>query len=385
MKGILLSLLILLAACSSESTIESGVDNLAQLNPISDAETNSIDSLVRPSSTTSLPSSDEDTEDFNTQVASDESANNSQAEVGYESVNELTNITDNTRPSSLDLSAPELPIFSTSPSDLNIPASSFTGEIATDVLTDLVLYQYEETFDSWPDGGCRTFTRDRSPCNESFIHTFDQPQELMDVGAFPECRSGKCIRSVYFDNEDGRLFAPKSNAVPGTKEFYVRYYIKFGNDFAGGFPQSFKQVRLRSQEGRSYDMIIETIEKENTQHFVFQNVFGGVPDIAECTLEIDLLRYLNRWIKVEASIKMNSTGVDDGFCEIVVTPENGPVYNIKEQTQASTVTDTLRVFNHIQSNWTTGVGVTPAPSRTVFVDDVCVNGRVRERDNFCRE
>ena len=81
---------------------------------------------------------------------------------------------------------------------------------------------------------------------------------------------------------------------------------------------------------------------------------------------------------------MNSTGIDDGFCEIVATPEGGPVYRIKEQTQASTTTDTLSFFNHIQSNWTTGIGVTPSPSRTVFIDDVCVNGRVRERDIFCR-
>ena len=132
------------------------------------------------------------------------------------------------------------------------------------------MYQYKESFDTWPDGGCRE-TTDRSKCNDSFIHTFDQASEHMSVSSYPECRSGKCIKSVYHDNEDGRLFAPKSQKPPGTKEFYVRYYIKFNEDFSKGFAQSFKQVRMMTHEGRHFDMLLETIPSENSQHFVFQN------------------------------------------------------------------------------------------------------------------
>ncbi len=276
-------------------------------------------------------------------------------------------------------------------SDGSIDSSAVSSQLGgvtdvavADVPESSVLYQYRETFDSWPEKGCREHS-DLLRCNDSFIHTFDQPSKFMDVSSFSECRSGKCIKSVYHNNEDGRLFAPKNMRPPGTKEFYVRYYIKFANDFSKGFPQSFKQVRMKTVEGRHFDMILETIPAEKKQHFVFQNVFGGVKDKAECTLEIDLSKYLNRWIKVEASIKMNSIDGKNGFCEIRATPDNGKTYSIKEEGVMSTSTDRLKIFNHLQSNWSQGVGVSPSPTRTVFVDDVCVNGKVRERDTFCVE
>ena len=241
---------------------------------------------------------------------------------------------------------------------------------------------YSENFDTWPDGGCSS---PYTACGGASIEGLYGGQ--VDVQAFTACRSGKCWKGTWTANEVEARFKPEDGfQVPAYDTFFGRIYIRFASNFSEGVPYNFKINRLISNVGGELDIVTWGNE------FVMNNTNNcGDCDYGDggilCRVPFNPQNHIGEWVKLEWYWKHNSSASNhDGECRLWATYEDDSVdsdssLNLKLLPDPQGIDRSAWIFANV-SNF----GQWPyALNKTIYMDDVCIDGDRTARTGVCAD
>ncbi len=272
--------------------------------------------------------------------------------------------------------------------------------IALLLATPAVAQEYKIKFDNWPDN-----TSSAGICTlDNTGNHYNRPEcegHLLGratVMQYPECRSGKCWKRSYSGDEDSGYLYPCSesgqckasgytntwsvpSAAPsgnGGKTVYVRYWIRFGDDFYncgsgncfGGSNGNYQLKQARFIVDGAFP------------HFT--GIRSGVfhDESSNCYVDVGFHELPQGWYKLESEHDAIQRQV-----KLWVSGSDGQL--ITSKTCSYTFPGaTFSRMAWIQGNYSTPAGWPPGGgqgTRTVFMDDVCVSYDESARTGFCSD